>query len=556
MRLNLRTFFEQEKGNIAILFGLSLLPLTMAVGAAIDYGRIAVVHSRLQHATDAAALATASAASTNKTMTDAQAMTLAQNYVSGNAPLATATVTAATVSSDRLTVCINSQVQIPTTIMKVARINTMTATATACANVPGSVDNFEIALVLDNSGSMSESAGGTSKIKAVKTAATNFVATLFSKAPSRVSFSVAPFTSAVVAVDPRSFSRTTWWADPSGQSPLHWNVFGGSSTSAFKNRFDIYAKLKAVRSSWDWGGCFESQPYPLNVNDTAPSSADASTLLVPMLAPDEPDSGGYPNKYVKDGSPSSSSTCKPPSDDWSSLNNICKYENITKNGSGDPNAACPDYTTQTLLQLTSTQTSVNSAISAMSANGTTNLHEGFIWGWRSISPNASIFFPNGKQPSAYNAANNRKIIVFMTDGSNHWSDETKTVTGSDYEGPGYYSLNGSKNLRLPDGSRGDGVNYQTALAAAANSKTSFFSTARKALDELTLESCNNAKALGVEVYTIGFSTPSSPIDGQGLNLLQSCATDATHYYPAANVSDLNNAFEQIAAGLGKLHLSQ
>ncbi|HMK42069.1 MAG TPA: pilus assembly protein TadG-related protein, partial [Methyloceanibacter sp.] len=53
----LRSFARDKAGNVAILFGLALIPIVIGVGAAIDYGRALVVRDRMADAADAAALA-------------------------------------------------------------------------------------------------------------------------------------------------------------------------------------------------------------------------------------------------------------------------------------------------------------------------------------------------------------------------------------------------------------------------------------------------------------------------------------------------------------------
>lgn len=55
--------------------------------------------------------------------------------------------------------------------------------------------NIEVALVIDNTGSMSEALGGSTKISAVKTAASNFVSYLFANvvAPGTVKIALVPF---------------------------------------------------------------------------------------------------------------------------------------------------------------------------------------------------------------------------------------------------------------------------------------------------------------------------------------------------------------------------
>jgi Flp pilus assembly protein TadG len=552
-RRDVAALFKSAQGNVGIIFGLAAAPMMLMLGATVDFTRLSTTRASLQQATDAAALMAAT--KITATSTDLDAQRLAQVYLQNNFSNASATITSAAISSDRLSVKLTSSAQLPTTALKIAHIDTITANVTSQASLAGGTNpntTYEIALVLDNSGSMGQSAGGVSKIQALRDAATSFTNTMFSKVASgKLQMSITPFNAAVIAVDATVASnRTLSWIDTGGNSSLHWNVFGGSKSAAaadgFGSRFDIYAKLKAAKSSWDWNGCFEPQPYPMDVNDTPPDSTHPDTLFVPYLSPDEPNSSGYLDSYLSDGSGSCSS-----SDPWTALIHTCKYKNPSAGWTNkSPDGVCPAVSSQMLMPLTSSQMTVTDKIKNLVEGGTTNLHEGFMWGWRTLSPNAP--FAMGK---AYNASTNRKIMVFMTDGYNNWRSNTGTVTGSQYEAPGYYSLNGAPNLRLPNGTNGDMVDYQTVLKAAANTQTDFWQKSRNALDELTLEACVNAKAKEIEIFTIGFSTPDDPIDAQGLALLQNCATNADHYYTAANADQLNAVFSAIGTGLGKLRLS-
>ena len=54
-----RTFAADSRANVAIMFGLAVVPLTLFAGAAIDYTRAASLRARLQHAADSAVLAAA-----------------------------------------------------------------------------------------------------------------------------------------------------------------------------------------------------------------------------------------------------------------------------------------------------------------------------------------------------------------------------------------------------------------------------------------------------------------------------------------------------------------
>jgi Flp pilus assembly protein TadG len=562
-RLSRFSFGADESGTTGIIFGLTFMPLLLLAGAGVDYTRYSRMRADLQQATDAAVLKVG-ATMTNSTTLD-QARAQVQVLLKSRWGMSSAQITNASISADRQTFCADSRIQMETSFLRLTNLRTLSSSAQACANLAGGNDpdtTFEIALVLDNSGSMSGSTSGTTKLGALKSAATNFVSTMFTKAPGRVEFSITPFAGAVVAVDPTVASnRTLSWIDTQGLNSQHWTVFGGktaANAAGFTNRFDIFAKLRQRNSRMDWRGCFEAPVYPRNVQDMSINTADAETLFVPYLAPDEP-SGYDNNNYIDDNGGVSTSwgttyTCSgTASGDWNKLSRACKYlPTASRSGSFGPtafygpSAFCPDHTTQRLMRLTNSQSAINSKISQLVANGNTNLHEGFMWGWRTISPVGP--FADG---AAYNAQKNRKVMVFMTDGFNNWGSYRYTVVGSSYEALGYYTYNGQKNLRLPN----TPVDYQTQLTAAANSGSSYLSTSRKAQDALTLQACANAKAAGIEIFTIGFSTPTDPIDAQGLAVLQNCATNADHYFPVEDATELNAAFSTIGIGLGKLRLS-
>jgi hypothetical protein len=359
--------------------------------------------------------------------------------------------------------------------------------------------------------------------------------------------SIVPFSGAVAVSSTDTANGTASWIDTQGKSSWHWTTFSGATTAGFTSRLGIFAKLKALNSSWAWAGCFETQPYPQNVNDTPPSSATSDSLYVPYLAPDEVDpkktcdrygncstSQSYVNSYLDD-TPSSGCSGTTPTTDQGLTTRACKYKvpalqpSQTTSPQG-PNGMC---VSQPLLRMTNTQSTLTSKINGLSASGDTNLHEGFMWGWRTISPNAP--FSDGK---AYDNSLNplsKKVIVFMTDGFNNWSAASNTWGLSQYEAPGYFSL---ANGRMPPGNQ----NITNATQS------------RAALDALTLAACTNAKAQGVEIYTVGFSVSSDPIDSQGQTLLQNCATDAGHAFIATTGTDLASSFNKIGLGLGKLRI--
>jgi hypothetical protein len=64
LRQQIRSLWHAENGNVAVLSGLTLIPLVAITGAAIDYSRASIVRTAMQAALDATALAVSKQAAT------------------------------------------------------------------------------------------------------------------------------------------------------------------------------------------------------------------------------------------------------------------------------------------------------------------------------------------------------------------------------------------------------------------------------------------------------------------------------------------------------------
>ena len=547
-------FRRTERGNVAIIFGLALAPTLFLVGAATDYSGASELAVRLQTATDATSLMLCQVAGTpSQSQMEATAQTNMQGYM-GATPFA---LTAVNYSTFPRSVQLTTSATFKTAFVSAFGPPYRNIPVTATAACVSQLQSYEIALVLDNTGSMANSSGGVSKMQALQSAATNFVNSVYASANMgpNTKISLVPF-AAGVAVTPGTY-RTASWVDTAGGSPINWNfVQGGAATAAayrgygINSRFDVFNYLKGSVAAWDWTGCFESVPYPLNVQDGKPVSSNPNSYYVPMFAADESGNGGQfthtdgsgntvnsANSYIDD----TNGNCAPTTNEATRTGQACKYMTITNpqtsNGyfATGPNFAC---TTRPLTRLTNAQSMLTSEISQMRANGNTNVHEGLMWGWRTLSPNS--VFADG---AAYTKPYNNKILILMTDGMNTWGSNSSNPTlKSMYSAYGFYvNPDGTKpNDRLP----------------SANANPANDAQARAAIDALTLEACQNARNAGVVIYTIGFSVASDPMDQPGIDMLTSCAGDATRAYMASDASTIDTVFQQIAASIGKLRLSR
>lgn len=115
-------FRRSRGGNVAIIFGLSALPLLATVGAGVDYARVSSQHTSLQTALDAAVLAGARDVG--------REIATATSHFAGQSPVPGASPTF-TLNGAQLTGTIS--LSIPTTFMTAVGMHAMTIGATATA---------------------------------------------------------------------------------------------------------------------------------------------------------------------------------------------------------------------------------------------------------------------------------------------------------------------------------------------------------------------------------------------------------------------------------------
>ncbi len=190
------------------MFGLLIVMLGGCVALALDYARALAVRSQLQAAADAAAL------SSNPVPTDTDADLLARvtahfNY---NMPMARSNATGVTVASAVITdgVRVTARANVPTTFGRLLGIANMPIQVVSEAKAAKTV--FEIALVLDNTYSMSGS-----KLADLKVSAKNLVDEVVAgSASGSVKFALVPFSNYVNIG--KSYRGSIWLSVPNDYS--------------------------------------------------------------------------------------------------------------------------------------------------------------------------------------------------------------------------------------------------------------------------------------------------------------------------------------------------
>lgn len=396
-----------DRGNVVMIFALSLLPLIALVGGMLDFSRARSHQSLSQDALDATVLA-AAIDSVGGDLSDTTPVDLTSAY----RPVYDAMLEGEPVSVQSLTVerigeTVSARVTIRSETIFLGLIGLNQFSATQNAEVTLGERSFEIALALDTTGSM---AGP--KMTRLKSAATQLVSDMSARVSdrSKLRFALVPFANFVNVGAGR---RGAGWIDNTGLASYHHEIFDIAA-----DRFDVYDHLGI-----GWPGCVESRPSPYDVTDERPRSAVPDTLFVPAFHPDEPDSTiDFPNTYLTDTSAG---------DDDDVTFDAAKYgifstspaSWVTASVSRTPYIFYSNYThdqgpdfscaSQPVQPLTTNYAAVTTQINALDANGGTNLVEGITWGWRVLS--AQEPFTEGR-PDA--TADNVKVIILLSDGLN------------------------------------------------------------------------------------------------------------------------------------------
>lgn len=153
VRDQLRRARDDRSGAVAIIFALALVPVVAMGGAAVDYSRTQQAASVLQSALDVAAIA---AANKGPDLTEAEIEALARTTVEQRLGSETAAVLTGlkAVRADK-TISLTGQARISTAFMRVIGVGVMDVHREAQSTY--GMQHIDVALVLDNTGSMGQS---------------------------------------------------------------------------------------------------------------------------------------------------------------------------------------------------------------------------------------------------------------------------------------------------------------------------------------------------------------------------------------------------------------
>ena len=290
-----------------------------------------------------------------------------------------------------------------------------------------------------------------------------------------------------------------------------------------------------------------------DVDDTPPDPSNVQTLFVPAFAIDEPDTPDFSDSYINSDAKPKDKSKEEKKKRWAKYgvatdasgnplngglidavlgvltnsgpgNNNGKktipIDSSPSKNDGKPKGPGHGCDVQPISPLTSDYKGLETKVSALQANGTTNIMEGVAWGMRVLSPGQPFAEGQAAKPGL------QKIMVVLTDGTNVFGN-TSNALGSTYSSYGY----------LVDGRVGAAIGGSSSTTTLMNDKT--------------LKACTNAKAAGIEIYTIRLEEPNVATG----TMLKECASAPDHFIDVPNRAQLDEAFEAIKEKIVRVRIA-
>jgi Flp pilus assembly protein TadG len=550
-----------KRGSVALTSAVVLVLAIGFAGFAVDTTRIWLVKARLQTALDAASLVAAREISLSTRDTDTKTVFWV-NFRQGGA---TGSYLGATIPDPVVTqldsthISVSATATVPTTIFGIISPSSVALSGSAVAQRAGT--GLEVAIVLDQTSSMGQSASGTgytTKLAAAQGATSSLLDVLYGSGNDtqpNLWISVVPFARTINI----GTAHSSWLAGsgyPSGTG-FTW----GGCVEARRNGEDVTENNPSVAPFYPffWASTYHSEGTVASGGCTQSSTTSY---------PDATGKNNKANMYCI-GDNDWQTTGSVPSE-ISSYNPLYKYfkNNNVVPGYG-PNILCA---LSSITPLTASKSAVLSAVNAITAppaSGGTTVAVGMQGAWYTLSPNWQTYWgipnattlPNAPaggfpMPLDYGTANMQKAVVLLSDGDDNWNgshDYTSYGVPSAGLPPSTYSNGKSTELFYNAYGRLADKRLTIPSTCTVTNKPILECNADAALDTQWMKVCTNMKANGILIYVIGFEVTTGSVQE---GLLKSCATDANHYITAPTAANLQAAFTQVANQLASLALTQ
>lgn len=496
---HLRRFLFDRCGNYGLMMAAIAVPILGVAGFAIDYYQASKFRAAFQNAADAAALTAAHTGATgNKYKTESDNVFYSNIGGLEGVVINAAGATVAKVDGiDQFTY--TASFAMKSGLIGLFGIEWVQGKVTATA--ASGVEETEIALVLDSTGSMA----GSNKMVELK-AAVKLFADEFEGLQSKVKIAVVPFDTQVrldnvafgnpVMTTPANpFSDSTdcsTLSDSDDRQSCYDYKAAAATATGCKTITANYAHSTVTTKT-----CVRVVEGIMYTETTVTTTPDRGPETVQVSNTEEPFDWGpkatKPNDVVtanKDLLGATQST-------WTGcvIDREQPYDTTSDSPtSADPatlypTAYCARPALQPILPLTNNLNKVRNTANAMQPSGNTNITIGVQWGMEALTKALPL---NG----ASGTSETRQFMIVLTDGVNTQNRWTKTSA---------------------------------------------------AIDARTMLACDNAKAGAITIYTVRL------VDGNAA-LLQSCASDPGKFFNVTSSNELSGVFRELAARIKKLRL--
>lgn len=495
-----RNFIRDERGNFAMTTAIVLMPILGALAVGVDYTVMNRQKAELQNAIDAAAIAGTRYLMETGDETQLSAYTI--EFARANLDPALAAKASFTVIPPdpdngrpelRVDATLDYDPYFYGPFLKLQSPGSVEGDIIMSAATEVMPPNGGVlaTLVLDNTGSM----WSGNNIGALRDASVLLLDELFGDDafPEDVRASIVPYSSAV---------------NPGADVA---NALVGSHSYGSASDSDETA----------WKGCLMERMEPHSIADT-PASAAA---WQPFFYPD-----GIDNFYT----PGIPGTIDPGPQQGNFITG--------------PNIGCPSPITP----LTNDRDSIRTDALAMSAwnRGGTLTDIGVAWGLRVMSPGEPFTESTEVDPHSaqtlWDDSRWHKFMVIMTDGESQ-------LYNLPYKGPG--KTNNAAPNNGDQATPSDYSGYGRLGSALADNilGTSNRNQAKLVVNGRIASLCADAKALGIFIYTVVFT---SSVSDATKDVYRVCASEPDAYFYAPNQSSLQSAFQQIGGEMSELRISR
>ncbi len=555
----LSDFHKEERGSL-VVFGLMMLVLMiMVAGISVDLMHFETRRAQIQTTLDDAVLA---AANLDQTI---DPTTVVKDYFTKAGLSQYLSTVSAQKTMTSSTVTANADVYIPTNFMHMMGIDKLQSNSLSTAQE--TIGNVEIALVLDNSGSMASN----SKIQNLRIAAKQFIDTMFqSVAPGKLSISIISYSSQV-NIGPTMMAQFNTTSPQTTASCINFANSDYTSTAISTttqlqrtSQFDPWDKYSNTLGAKIDGSSESDHECPLDTIAARRSvffSTNQTALdnfVTGMQAMD--------NTSIDLGVKWGAAALDPSMQQV--VTNLISKGYTTASAAGRPVAYGDHDTAKVLVVMTDGENTARSEIKSPyitgnstvwynSSDASYSLYDATKLQYWSSAKKAWLALPYGNNPASGCTTKKGKVTCTVAadpgypNGAVNWTWQNVWNVF-----PVYDFMNGFISPAYGYNSTSTTGNSDTTNSYTKSQMNTWYYNIMSQLPEPQMDTnlhniCSATKSKGVTIYSIGFLTNS-----HGASVLTDCATSPAYYFNVTSSPNISAAFAAIASNINLLRLTQ